>query len=301
MSKEKLFRKRSEPYIFIVVLFFITIVGTACLSKNSYGHVDTQLIIKETTKRIERDPKNAELYVYRGYLYLLQHDWKFTLSDLDKAERISKGKLSVIPLLRAKAWLLAGKLSQNKELEHDRLNTALDQVNAFIQEDPEHVEGAIVKSEVLALSGKYKEATDLHEELIGEFHLHPGPSYYMQQADWLVADKRSNEAVDFLDIGTKQLGNVFSLHDKAIGLEVEMGKFDSALKRVDILLARPGRKEKSLVKKADILLSAGRKKEAHKLYNEALSLINALSGKSRNKATKDLENYIQRKLKLTGK
>ncbi len=254
----------------------IAVIVVTSISHRVYGHEDLPETIEKISREIKKDPRNADLYLARSYFYVLDGKWEKSLADIDIAERLSKGELDAVSLLRSKAWFVGGELARDEKQKQDRLLKSLSNVDLFIRKHPEHPDAFNIKAETLAGLGRYEEAIPIHRELIGELRQDPGPSYYIKHADWLIADKRPAEALEFLDIGINHLGKVAILQDKAISIELSQQNFQSALERVDTLLSGTRRKYKYLVEKADILVLNGRDKEALNLYNKALEEIAAL-------------------------
>jgi len=275
------------------IVITIAVIGITFLSPMVYGHDDLPTKIGEISRQIQKDPQDVELYVARGYFYLLDGNWEVSLIDFDTVERLSSEKVPAVPLLRAKAWFIGSGLARNHKQKEDRLANSLFNVDSFMLDHPEHPDAFKLKADTLAELGRYSEAISIHRELIGELKQNPGPEYYTKHADWLIADKRPSEAVKFLDTGINHLGVVEILQDKAIGIDISQQNFQSALKRTDTLLSGHSRKDKYLVQKADILRLDDQEEEAVILYNMALDEIEKLSSIiKRKKHTSELKEYI---------
>lgn len=86
----------------------------------------------------------------------------------------------------------------------------------------------------------------------------------------------ATEAITVLDQGLAKLGVLTGLHQKAIQLEVALGHYDSALRRVDVMTARFRPSVAFSLQRADILESAGRFKEAAASCDSALALLDIM-------------------------
>ena len=66
--------------------------------------------IAAITAKIKRDPKNASLYLQRGELHRLHHDWARAAADYDRAEHLQPG-LQTVDLARGKMLFDSENLS----------------------------------------------------------------------------------------------------------------------------------------------------------------------------------------------
>jgi predicted negative regulator of RcsB-dependent stress response len=78
-----------------------------------------------------------------------------------------------------------------------------------------------------------------------------------------------------------RLGPVVALAMSAIEIEVDLGRFDSALARVDRLAARSPRQETWLAQRGEILEAAQRREEARASYVRVLTEIEKLPAQRR--------------------
>ena len=78
-----------------------------------------------------------------------------------------------------------------------------------------------------------------------------------------------------------RLGPVVALAMSAIEIEVDLGRFDSALARVDLLATRSPRQETWLAQRGEILEVAQRPEEAHASYLRVLAEIENLPAQRR--------------------
>ncbi len=79
-----------------------------------------------------------------------------------------------------------------------------------------------------------------------------------------------------LDEGLAKLGPVVALLERALALELGLGRTEAALARLDALAATAERRETWLKRRGDILAAAGRSAEARASYAAALEAIQAL-------------------------
>jgi hypothetical protein len=101
----------------------------------------------------------------------------------------------------------------------------------------------------------------------------PTPELYLERAALpLPADK----ILAGLDEGLARLGPVVALSERALALEVQLGRTDAAVARLDALAVSAERKETWLKRRGDLLAAAGRTAAAHASYRAALDAIRTL-------------------------
>lgn len=234
------------------------------LSLPVHAHEGLHEQIAAITAKIKRDPKNATLYLQRGELHRLHHDWVRAAADYDRAERLQPSLL-VVELARGKMLFDSGKL-QRAKLTLDR----------FLSRQPVHYEGLITRARVLAKLGA---RTDAAKDFTQALSLSSAsePELYLERANVLASDvRRIDEALHGLDESINKLGPVVTLQVTAIDLELRRKNYDGALVRLDQIAAQSQRKESWLVRRGEILQLAGRDEEARAAFNAALTAIESL-------------------------
>jgi tetratricopeptide (TPR) repeat protein len=104
----------------------------------------------------------------------------------------------------------------------------------------------------------------------------PSPTDVLTCASWLEKRGDKTGAITVLDQGLAKLGVLTGLHQKAIELEVPLGHYESALRRIDALTARFRPSIAYSLQRVDILESAGRFKEAAASCDAALALLDVM-------------------------
>lgn len=259
----------------------------AWLSSPVGAHEGVHEQIVALTARIKRDPGNASLYLQRGELYRLHRNWRRAAVDYDRAARLQPG-LTVIDLARGK-MLFESRRPQQAKIVLDR----------FLRRQPDHVEGVITRARVLAAIGARVQAARDYTQAIALAPA-PEPELYLERAQVLAGDAdHIEEALRGLDEGIKRLGSLVTLQLLAIDLELRRKNHDAALTRLDMITAQSERKEMWLVRRGEILRSAGRIEEAHAAFKTALDAIEALSPDRRqNRSVTALQLRARSGLKL---
>ena len=107
------------------------------------------------------------------------------------------------------------------------------------------------------------------------------------------------QAIAGIDAAVERLGPIPALQLFAIELDVQQGRIDAALVRLDGLAARSPRKETWLARRGEILAQAGRPDEARTAYVAALAALEALPPAPRQtKAIANLEGQVRSALAL---
>lgn len=119
------------------------------------------------------------------------------------------------------------------------------------------------------------------------------PGYVLEHHDALLAANRPDDAIAALDAGIVRLGQVPALQVAAIDARVGAGRYDDALRRIDLLLAAsPGHPGWS-ARRAEILEQAGRTEEARLAYVDALAQIQVRTSRRRTGRLNALEKEVR--------
>ena len=245
-------------------MLIVCVCGAVACPQNVQAHGELLIRIAKLTQQIEAAPTpTAELYLQRGELYREDLNWAAAEADYDRAASLDSS-LIVIDYCRAR--MLA---------ESGRLEAAKEKYSVVLERDPLHGEALVGRARVLGKLGQGQAA-------IGEFKRglellpQPAPEYFVELARLFIGQNQPNEALATLDWGLQKIGPGLTLLVPALDLEVAGKSYESALRRVDLILQIAHRKEAWLARRGDVLLLAGRKAEARDAYNQALSAIQAL-------------------------
>lgn len=118
----------------------------------------------------------------------------------------------------------------------------------------------------------------------------PGPGDTLLCAAWLQESGEPDAAVKVIDQCLAKVGCLSGLQHKAIGIEVELERYDSALRRIDALEARFRPAVDLSLRRAEILEKAARFAEAAAACDSALALLEALP--SSRKRGKDYQQRV---------
>jgi tetratricopeptide (TPR) repeat protein len=238
----------------------------------AWAHGDLARNIAEVTAHLRAELARpvdghlrAKIHLERGELYRLHREFSRAARDYDAAERYEPG-LQAIPLARARMWLESGRpVASRRVLER------------FLASHPGHAEALTLHARVLVALGRGARAVQALDQALREL-TQPEPDHYLARADILAGLGRRHlpRALMGLDEGITRMGPLVSLDERAIDLEVALGRHDQALARIDRQAAATIRKDVWLARRADVLDRAGRTDDARQARREALALLRAL-------------------------
>lgn len=244
--------------------------------------------IADVTLRMRKTPNDPSLFIKRGELHRIHQDWELAARDFNSAKRIEPQR-AITDFHIARLWLERGK--PKKALRH---------VDRYLQRTPDGLAGHIVRGRALETLGRHRSAADAYTRAIdGIVEGHPRPDDYLERARALQAAGHGyrDEAIRGLDEGIVRLGSPITLLRLAIELELEAGRIDAALARLDLIADGAARKERWLTERADILVGANRTAEALDAYRAAMTAVESLPQQRRNNnATLRLEQRIREAL-----
>ncbi|HUR46989.1 MAG TPA: tetratricopeptide repeat protein, partial [Candidatus Saccharimonadales bacterium] len=270
---------------------FILLAAFLASNLTGWSHGDMHGQIVETTKLIDKDPRNPSLYIKRSDLYRAHGDFDNAYADLEQASILDR-RMEVLPLARGRLFFEANWPQSAKN--------ALDQ---FLASHTNHVEAHALRARCLSKLGRRMDAVKDYSRAIA-FSAEGAPELYLERAQTLSEEgtKYFPEAVKGLEEGMKKMGPLITLQLYAIDLEARQKNFDAALTRLDTVAAASPRKETWLARKGELLQQAGRPDEAAEAFKAALKAIAKLPDARRYvPAMQELEKRIQAVLQALAK
>ncbi len=251
------------------------------------AHGDLHQRIQILTNKIKIDNKDPELFLKRAELYRQHQEWNSAIRDFKKVRELKPQH----PLLS----YLFGKLliEANKPLE------AKKELDQFIKLNPNHGPAFLYRARTWVKLKNNKEAEKDYNQAI-QFFTPPEPDLYLERANIVFSMGKpfKERAVQGLDEGIKNIGPIVTLINQAIQFEREIGKYNQAIQRIELLPVKLKSHPFWLNIKGDILIEAGKNEEAKHTFSLALEKIkNFSSRRKQTKATQKLEEEIQQKLK----
>jgi manganese oxidase len=238
--------------------------------------------MESVNREIAANPKDGRLLVKRSRLYGLARKYDQALADLDQANRLTP--LPEIDRERALVYLSAGWYE-----------TGVEHASRHLEKFPQDAEAYMTRARMRVKLGQRAEAG---ADFAASFqHTQNLPlELYLERASALTTEDGAylNEALATLEQGIKRLGPIVTLETAALEVELQQKNYTAALKRVDGIVERMSRKDFWLTRRGDILVQAGRMKEAREAYQKALDAIAKLPPAQRTRpATREMEEQIK--------
>ncbi|MCP5056482.1 MAG: hypothetical protein GY937_07105 [bacterium] len=252
----------SRGCLSLVVLGWVLAVF---LAADGQAHGDVHQGIDDLGRQIDRaSPRSdgqaslSNLHIRRADLHGLDANWDAALADLDRAAALDPRRRGM-DYLRGRVLLDAGRAAE--------ANAAL---HRFLTANPDHAAGRAARARALLQLDRPLEAA---EEFRRATLLQPAssPDDYLGRARALrsAGSEYLGVAITALDEGIAALGPVVGLERLAMEFELEAGRTDAALVRLDRTASGLPRKETWLVRRGEILERAGRRTEAQATFEEA--------------------------------
>lgn len=241
------------------------------------AHPDLLEQIDQVSVQIKKN-ESAELYLERADLYRRHAQFDAALLDIASAEKLETNT-ALLVLPRASILIDAGRAAE-----------AYENIEAYLKSQPHDPEALIIRARCNASLGKAEAAVADYNAGIAGCSA-PGPDLFLARARQQAALGKLGDAVHGLDESITNSAGVSPLQLTAIEYERKRGAFDSALARVDKIIAFYPVKEPWLTLRAEILEQAGRTKEAEQTFQQVLTGIEKYPPIRRGlDLTKQLEN-----------
>ncbi|MSU22615.1 MAG: tetratricopeptide repeat protein [Opitutus sp.] len=241
-------------------VFRLLALGLALAVPRLAAHPETAEARAELDRLIAEFPRESELYLRRAALRLAHAEWSEAEADLRRAETLTPDSPRVATQL--------GQL----DLGRGQLTAASRHFDAALARAPGDAEALILRARTRALLGDIPGAHADYSAALRQLEA-PSPDLFLARAALPIAPAL---ALRGLDEGIAQLGPAGPLLERALALELRLGRTDAALARLDVLTASSGRQELWLKRRGDILAAAGRSTAAREAYVAALVAVAAL-------------------------
>ena len=256
------------------------VLGLACLllpAPPLAAHGDVRDSIAALTRRIAKEPKNADLYLKRGELRRVSGQIDLALADYRAARRLAPKQDA--PLLCASRALV----------EAGRGPDARPFLEQYLSRHPKDGAAHALSGRALLAENRFDEASRAYDAAVA-YQPRPTPDLYLERARAATGAGRAEDALRGVEEGLQRLGPAAALEEAALDLELTLSRFDAALQRLERLAKGAPRKETSLARAGEVLERAGRLAEARDAYLRALAAVQELPPRLRDqRATAELE------------
>lgn len=267
--------------------FFIVLLAAQLVS--AHGAIHEQ--IKALDSRIAKEPGNAQSYLQRGRLFLEDRHFGEAVVDFRRALRID-------PHLRAAHYFQGDALLKSGDAAGAEREARAFLAALGVEDRGGLMRGYRLLGQSLLEQGRPQDAAGAFRMALGHAP-EPDPAHYRECAAAYVAAGPGHRetALGILDQGITRLGPLPVLQEMAVEIELQAGRPDGAVKRLDVLIAQGQGRERWLQRKGELLLHAGRRAEAGQAFEAALSAIEALPPARRNtRALRELERELRSRL-----
>jgi predicted Zn-dependent protease len=253
-----------------------------------FAHGPLSARIGRVSKEIAQAPAEARLYLKRGELHRFEGHAREAERDFLAAERLAPAWISA-PLARAKLLLEVGRAREAARL-----------LARIVRANPAHADGWLYQARALAQLGRHRQAARAYRRAVA-FAEPPAPAHYLEAARAHRAAGALRPARHVLDEGIRRLGPIVNLDLAGLEIDLALGRFADALLRIERQMARAARAEPWLLRKAEVLLRAGRRAEAREALRSARAALQRLPPSRRAvAATRALETRIESALRGLG-
>jgi len=226
------------------------------------AHPDPSHTLEQLEEHLAQKPDDQELLRQKADLFLATHHPELARPVVDR--------LLALDSKKPEHLLLDARVCRAKKDTGTRRKAA-----ELVKAHPRFSPGWLFLAQIEDEKGHRKEAIVAMRQAL-DLSSKPSPSDVMTCAAWLEKRGDKTDAVAVLDQGVAKLGVLTGLHQKAIELEVALGHYDSALRRIDAMTARFRPSVALSLQRADILESAGRYKEAAASCDSAIALLEVM-------------------------
>jgi tetratricopeptide (TPR) repeat protein len=245
-----------------------------------WAHAEIDELKQEAAARVAQHPDDPQMRLDNARVLQLAGEWDAAMLELDAAAACG-GEKDEIDATRGKILLAAGRPAPALQ-QIDRVLARRADANGLRFE-----------------RGRALLALSRTEDAAREFGLaiatmpQPAPEHVFARRDVLLSLGQREAALVALDEGMARIGRVATLQLAAIDIEVDLGRYDRALTRLDELIGREGINPAWIARRGDILQGAGHSAEARAEYARALALIETRQATQNGKAFDTLRRRLQ--------
>jgi tetratricopeptide (TPR) repeat protein len=263
-----------------VLVFALT--GVVAPAEQAFAHGDLHGQIEQVTANMaeelkrpagapgseeahERHHERAKFCLERAELYRLHGDWRKAAVDYDCAAA-HEPNLGAVALARAHMLFESGAPARARRV-----------LDGFLATNVDHPEALLLQAQVLVKLGEGARAVRFLDRALAR-HPQPEPDHYQARADILARLGRSHlpRAIAGLDAGIARLGPIVALDERAMTFELQLGRTDAALARIERQAKLSGRPDLWLARRADVLERSGNRSGARVAHQDALRALKAL-------------------------
>lgn len=237
----------------ILPLLLVTVTPSA-------AHPPGNVRLAQIERKIRERTADARLFLDRADVLCSLRRWPAAFADYRRARRLDP---------RLDATLLARGLCR---LESGDAPQALLDLDRYVAGHPDDAAANLGRARAHSRLGHVQQAADAYARATTG----PGPTspdIFLEHARFLLAQGQVEAALTTLDRGLAGRAPPPALQLEAVAAEERRGRYEAALRRIDLLLAQSPRQPSWLIRRAELLEAAGRITDARDGFEHAAQLI----------------------------
>ncbi|MCC6849491.1 MAG: tetratricopeptide repeat protein [Deltaproteobacteria bacterium] len=268
-----------------VLAAVVALVATAA-DPAAFGHAPPEAIEAEARAAIARHPADADAHLAAGRMQRAARAWDAALAAFARAAELGADP-SVVAVATGQVCLDAGW----PRLAERAFTRALERT-------PEDLAARYDRGRARMALGDPAGAARDFERAIARMR-EPRPEHVFAWRDARIALGDRAGAIRVLDAGIAHLGAVPSLQLAALDLELALGRYPDALRRLDALLATGAQSPVWVARRAEVLDRLARRDDARRERARALAMIERRRPERRGAALTGLAADLRRDLATT--
>ena len=246
----------------------------------AFAHAGVEVLDEATRTEVAKHPESAPAHLQRARVLQMKGEWDAALEEAEEAAAHGADP-DAIAQTKGAIYLEAG-FPRMAKVEIDRVIARRPDAWGLVFERGRAW---------LAIGNAEAAARDFGAAIAKGPN--PTPEQVLAQRDALLSLGKKADALRALDAGMTRVGRVVTLVMPAVDIEIELGRYEAALARLDELAKTAPPNPIWMARRGDVLEKAGRPAEARAEYAKALQLIDARSVARRGKPFDDLKRRLE--------
>ena len=244
------------------------------------AHAGVEVLDDTSRAEVTRHPESAPAHLQRAYVLQMKGQWDAALEEAEEAAARGADP-DVVGQAKGAVYLEAG-FPRMAKIELDRVLARRPDAWGIVFERGRAW---------LAIGNAEAAARDFGEAIAKGPN--PTPEQVIARRDALLSLGKKDDALRALDEGMARVGRVVTLVMPAVDIEVELGRYEAALARLDALAKTAPPNPIWIARRGEILDKAGRPADARAEYAKALQLIDTRTAARRGKPFDDLKRRLE--------
>ena len=231
----------------------IAYIGLLLVSPTVLTHPGDEHLIDQLNRQITTDPSSQQALIRRGSLLVRAKNFELAMADFSRAQVLGDPVAVLLPL--GTLFYEAGRFEQ-----------AAEQFDHYLDRYSRDIVALEMRAKTAREMGLWSLALKYYKTFL-EQSPYANPGHYLAAAEvalMVTSDAKVNTdaALSVIDAGIDRLGVTPQLQLMAIELELERGRFDTAIERQRRLATATGESPQWHLQMATLLVKAERRIEA---------------------------------------